>query len=693
MKTLPEFPTGVVEAGPMRLRGALEPDTFDEKTGEIDVVFSTGERVLAEGYVGGQWRRFYEELEISETACDLSRLNARAPVLDSHQKHELAKVIGVVVPGTARIVGPREARARLKLSRRASIAELRQDIADGIVAGISAGFYVARYQNISTPDDEIPVLRAIKWTPHEISFIAIQADAGASARAAPDTYACEIVRGETDPMTPTPKNNGQNPQTSETPAVEPTGGERERAAAPAGAAVIETAPDATAAIAAERKRGLEIHKAVRSAKLSTEFAEDLVTRGLSLEAAKGVNLDKLAEASASTAVDTAQTTTRERGDTPAAIERALLVRLRTRGDDGKDLELTEQARQYRGMSLLEIGRAYMEDNGARTRGLSRDELARATMRFRGPVVERQIRERGTGMAGTSDFAAIVENVANKRLRMAYQAAPQTWLPLGKRSDAPDFKPVSRVQIGELAMSRLNEHGEFRRVNPSEAKEAYSLFTSGAIFALTRRLWVNDDLSAFSRIVDKFGDAAAQLMSDEMWKLITTPQTMGDGVALFHAATHGNLLTGGGSALGLTGLGAARAQMMKQTGLNGVKLTILPRMLIVPVALGMTAQQVTGQNFPDAPSNFNPFRSGNAWAFDKIIEEPRLDEAAGGTTAWYLAASPNQVDLIEYAFLDGNDGPVVETREAWETDGMEFRGKLDFGGSFLDHRGIQKNAGV
>ena len=61
-----------------------------------------------------------------------------------------------------------------------------------------------------------------------------------------------------------------------------------------------------------------------------------------------------------------------------------------------------------------------------------------------------------------------------------------------------------------------------------------------------------------------------------------------------------------------------------------------------------------------------------------IAEPRLDAAS--ETASYLAASPNQIDTIEYAYLEGQQGAYIETRNAFDVDGVEIKCRLDFGAS-------------
>lgn len=56
------------------------------------------------------------------------------------------------------------------------------------------------------------------------------------------------------------------------------------------------------------------------------------------------------------------------------------------------------------MSLLEIGRDFLEAHSVNTRGMSRMELA-----------ERMLTYRSAGMHGTSDFARLFSNVASKRI--------------------------------------------------------------------------------------------------------------------------------------------------------------------------------------------------------------------------------------------------------------------------------------
>ena len=58
----------------------------------IEVIWSTGAQVRRYDFWEGE--EFYESLDLA--GADLTRLNAGAPVLNSHASHDLTNVIGVV---------------------------------------------------------------------------------------------------------------------------------------------------------------------------------------------------------------------------------------------------------------------------------------------------------------------------------------------------------------------------------------------------------------------------------------------------------------------------------------------------------------------------------------------------------------------------------------------------------------------
>ena len=203
----------------------------------------------------------------------------------------------------------------------------------------------------------------------------------------------------------------------------------------------------------------------------------------------------------------------------------------------------------------------------------------------------------------------------------------------------------------------------------------------------RQTLINDDLDAFTRIPAMYGNSIAQLESDVVWGIITSNPAMADGNALFHT-THKNL-AGTGAALAVDAVGAARAAMAKQTGLDKkTVLNVRPAFLIVPASLELKAEQLVAQNLVPAATSSVVLQSIRTLA---PISEPRLDAAS--ETAWYLAASPNQIDTIEYAYLEGQQGAYIETRNGFDVDGVEIKCRLDFGAKAIDWRGLYKNPGA
>lgn len=372
-----------------------------------------------------------------------------------------------------------------------------------------------------------------------------------------------------------------------------------------------------------------------------------------------------------------QTVTDEGQTRMAGMEEALLHRVDSRTN------LTDNGRQFRGMSMLEIGRDMLESAGVRTRGLDRMSLATRILTFRS----------SGGMHSTSDFSAVVANVANKRLRNAYTENEGTYTRWARRApNAPDFKNLSVVQLSAMPdLMKVNEAGEFAYGALKDGAETYAVLTYGRIVSLTRQAIVNDDLRAFDRLVAGFGSSAARLENRLVYSQLTANANMGDGVALFEAATHKNLATGGGSALSLAALSAGRTAMRMQRGLQNELLNLAPAYLLAPAALEQTAYQLTSANYVAAkPGDTNEFRSGGRTSLDPIIE-PLLDEAS--TTAWYLGASNGAVDTVEFCWLDGSEGPVIESEMGFEVDGIQLKCREDFAAKAIDHRGLYKATGT
>ena len=351
-------------------------------------------------------------------------------------------------------------------------------------------------------------------------------------------------------------------------------------------------------------------------------------------------------------------------------------------------KLTEAGRNYRGMTLMEMCRELLELRGVSTRGMDRWALTTNILQYRSP-----------GMQGTSDLGSLLGAVANKRLRNAYDEANPSYKVWARRApNALDFKPINVVQLGAAPdLLQTNEHGEFKFGYMADGKETYSMLTYGRIVALSRAALINDDLRGFDRLVGAFGNSAARLENRTVYAILTANAALADTGALFNASAvttpggHANLATGGGSALQTSSLALARTAMRKQKGLQSEELNGAPRYLIVPADLEQAAYQLTSPDFTPATTGaINEFRRGGRTSLEPVVESV-LSGNSG--TAWYLAADNGQIDTVEYCYLDGAEGPVIETEPGFEVDGLSYKCRLDFAAKAIDFRGLYKGAGV
>jgi hypothetical protein len=666
-------------------RAAGDEAQPDAPLATASLVFTTGAPVRRYDWMRDRY--FMETLVVDESSIRLDRLQRGAPLLNSHNQWSLEAQLGVVENPAIR---NGEGTCDVTFSRRESVAGYVQDVADGIIRNVSVGYIRHRIEMVSPAEDGgVWEYRVIDWEPMEVSLVPIPADAGSQVRAdgqqpgadGPEhqlrTFPCEFIETRANPSTPTV---GSTAETS-------TEGTRSMPQ-DLNAAGGTTAPASTAAPVATAAAPAPVAPAAdtRAADIAdlcqrhgvAHLASGLIRAGGTVEAARAAVLDELAtrDAAAGGHQNTVVQTVRDETDTRmAGMQEALANRV------DPSAQLTDNGRQYRGFSLVELGRDMIERAGGNTRGLTRMEIA-----------ERMLQVRSAGMQGTGDFANLLSNVASRRLRAAYEQAGSTYAIWARRApNAADFKSMDVVQLsGAPDLLQTNEHGEFTYGTLKDSGESYKVVTYGRIVPLTRQAIVNDDLRGFDRLIQAFGDSAARLENRLVYSQLLSNPTMGDGVALFHA-NHSNL-AGAGSVLdNITKLGAGRKDMRKQKGLQGETLNLAPAYLIVPTDLEQIAYQFTSSNYvPSAPGEVNEFRQGGRTALEPVVE-PLLD--GDSATAWYLAANSNQVDTIEYCYLDGAEGPVIETKQGFEVDGVAIKCREDFGAKVIDHRGLRKATGA
>ena len=635
-----------------------------EQDRTVNLVWSTGAAVKRYDYYNDRY--YLEELSMEPSAIVMDRLLSGAPLLKSHDAYDLNSVLGVVESAS---VADGEGTATVRFSERADVEPFYQDVKSKIIRNVSVGYKIHEIERIApVGENAMWVYRAIRWEPMEISLVSVPADPGAGIRSDNhsqtnlQTFDCIVskrsVAAELQPQG-APMKDQNNPS----------------AAAPNPAEdAIRSATEAAATKAREeeRKRSSEILDIAKKAGLDDVFARGLIDTGVSIDMARAKVIDEIAERAAKNPVrgtGLVSTITDETETRREAMSEAILHRMNPVG------QLHEAAREYRHMSLIRMCEEVLTRSGVRgVNGLpAREIVARA-------------------MHVTGDFPAILANVMNKRLRNGYNDNVPSYTRWARRApNAPDFKNMTVAQLSATPdLLPMGEAGELKYGSMSDGKETYAVATFARGLNISRQTIINDDLRAFDRVVSGFASSARRLENRLVYQQLTANPLMGDGLALFEADKHKNLI-GTGTAISIASLTTARALMRKQKGMQNEELNIAPAFLLVPSDQEQLAYQYTSTQFVPAKSgDVNEFRAGGRTSLEPIVDAV-LDGSS--TTAWYLVANNSDVDTVEFCYLDGSEGVYIETDMDFDVDGMKVKARLDFATKVIDYRGLVKNNGA
>jgi hypothetical protein len=651
----------------LTLRAAFEPSTFDAEKRTVELVWTTGAKGLRRSFWDGD---YYEELEVSDSAVRLNRLNNGAPLLAAHNSWSLNSVIGVVERAW---IKDGEGRAVVRFSERKELQGLVDDVKSGILRNISVGYTVHRYEVTKEADSKIDTYRAVDWEPMEISIVPIGFDDGAKVRADDTKKGNQVeilFRGLAAPENKN-KNEGRSMDEEQQKAVE--------------AAKAQAAKDvAEAATRAERARVGEIRTAVTKAGLGAELADRLVNDGVSIDAARAAIIDAMAEKQKA---DQGQTRVQHieagddqrdkwvRGASESIIVRAGVAHVL--GEAGR--KMTGEG--FRGMSLVELARDCLELAGVRTRNWDKMKLVGEALTFR------------SAYNGTSDFSVVLENVMHKVLLGAFAMQPDVWRRFCKIGSVSDFRAHNRYRLGSFGtLDSLNEHGEFRNKQiPDGAKEKISIGTKGNIIGLTRQAIINDDMGAFNGLATSFGRSAGLSVEVDVFAFLALNSGLGgslvDGNPVFHArAGRNNIVTS--AALNADNLDLDRQAMASIKDHSGNEyLDLRPAVLLVPLTLGAKAREINAMEYNEESQKQNKRPNSVRGLFRDIVDTPRI---TGNRR--YLFADPNIAPVIEVAFLDGQQTPFLDNQTGWRVDGVEWKVRFDYGVGGVGCEGAVTNAG-
>ncbi|MCL2118684.1 MAG: hypothetical protein FWH27_09700, partial [Planctomycetaceae bacterium] len=121
---------------------------------------------------------------------------------------------------------------------------------------------------------------------------------------------------------------------------------------------------------------------------------------------------------------------------------------------------------------------------------------------------------------TTTLPGILSNIANKMLLDGYNYVDDTWRRICKFATVNDFKTHSRYRLtSDFKFEKIGDGGELKHGKLDEQKFTQKADTYGIMFALTRQMIINDDLSALTDVPRQIGMGAAESIMDAVWDLL------------------------------------------------------------------------------------------------------------------------------------------------------------------------------
>lgn len=260
----------------------------------------------------------------------------------------------------------------------------------------------------------------------------------------------------------------------------------------------------------------------------------------------------------------------------------------------------------------------------------------------------------------ADIPNVLSNVAHKFVLAGFGAVGDDWRKISRAVPVVDFKAVKGVRLvmGGLLKS-LAKGGELQHVDLSDEARSIQAATKGSIVGITREDLINDDLGVLSLIPERFGQMAGRTINKDVFgALSTTGSDYGDNTS---------------GALNLANLSAAYALAMAIKDSEGNPIGAMPNKLLCSPSNFLTAKNIYQSELITGASS----EKGKNNVMRGVLE-PITSPFLSGTKYWLFNDS---FKLVDVAFLNGRQTPVVETAEAnFSQLGIEMRCYFDYGAS-------------
>jgi len=318
------------------------------------------------------------------------------------------------------------------------------------------------------------------------------------------------------------------------------------------------------------------------------------------------------------------------------------------------------AEVYRNFSLTDIASDLLGDEA---RGMTKVELAKRSL-------------------VTGDFPLLLQSVGSRVLTSEFEAQTASYKTWMKMVDVPDFRTMTDLttSFGGGRLKKIKERADLKKIGGKEKAESWKIETFGNSFELTREMMINDDLGNFINLVGAFGIMAQTTANGISYDLLENKgdyanYKMADGSGIWVAGRNNTTTV----ALSSEAISAGKLKMSKHLSIDGkTPLNIVPKYLIIPPALEVTAREILGALSKVGADNVN-VPNVNKDAYEIVV-----DSEISSDTAWYLLAERR---TLKMGFLAGtNRSPVVEQTHS-SVSGSEFEGVFDIGVMVEDFRGL------
>lgn len=372
-----------------------------------------------------------------------------------------------------------------------------------------------------------------------------------------------------------------------------------------------------------------------------------------------------------------------------ALSDAIAMRTGYAPEEGEDhTARVREAARYQGVGLRQALSLMLEQEGVRTVSLGAEALLKRAI-------------------SSMTIPNLLSDSMTKSLHAGYRTAEGTFVRWAGVENVSDFKIYREIRLSEFArLAEVGDAGELDYAGIEETKEEYSVKTYGRRFGITRKTIINDDLNALTKIPSMMGRAASRNVDILGYTLLQSnsaagPTMLEDGKKLFatdhkvKGGTVSNKLTGGSSALSSAGLTGGKKLFRKMKEPGGEFVDVTPRYLITSGELEHTALELVHSSqilLAATGSTDATVVRGNKNVHQGTLE-PIISPRITSSTAWYLAASPNDLPTLVVVYLNGRREPFLERRDPEAVLGIGYIVYHDAGVAAIDYRGVQINAGA